>query len=93
VIPRKRLNDFAALHPDSGSSLEHSYREVKSRRFANFVDLRTSFPFADHIASKTVSTVVATNAALLRRSINSNRLYIRAILPHSDYEKGKLKTQ
>ena len=36
VITRKRLNEFADEHPDALSALEHWYREMKTRRFANF---------------------------------------------------------
>jgi HTH-type transcriptional regulator/antitoxin HigA len=41
IITRKRLNEFAARHPDTHSALEHWYREMKHRSFASFAELRS----------------------------------------------------
>ena len=44
IISRKRLNDFAAMHPDAKSALAHWYQAVKKQRFESFVELRQVFP-------------------------------------------------
>jgi mRNA interferase HigB len=54
IITRRRLNEFAQEHPDAQSALAHWYREVKRQKFANFVELRQSFPSADQVGNKTV---------------------------------------
>jgi mRNA interferase HigB len=36
VITRKRLNEFAALHPDAGPALDRWYRLVKSGSFREY---------------------------------------------------------
>ena len=47
VITRKRLNDFAALHPDCESALAKWYRLIRGGSFASFVELRKTFSSAD----------------------------------------------
>ena len=40
VITRKRLNEFAKLHPDTTNALVQWYKLVKQNEFATFVELR-----------------------------------------------------
>ncbi|WP_281357442.1 type II toxin-antitoxin system HigB family toxin [Brasilonema bromeliae] len=44
VITRKRLNEFAKLHPDTTNALAQWYQLVKQNQFASFVELREIFP-------------------------------------------------
>ncbi len=46
VISRKRLNEFAAQHSEAKASLAYWYELMKSGSFANFVELRATFPAA-----------------------------------------------
>lgn len=92
VITRKRLNEFAAKHVDSRSALEHWYRIVKNRRFKSFVELREVFPNADQVGNKTVFNIGGNKYRLIAAlHYNRNRIYIRAILTHRDYDKGSWK--
>ncbi|HUB68163.1 MAG TPA: hypothetical protein VL981_11825 [Candidatus Methylacidiphilales bacterium] len=59
VITRRRFNEFAREHPDAQSALEHWHRVMKMRRFANFVQLRETFPGADQLATKRCLTSAA----------------------------------
>jgi mRNA interferase HigB len=43
VITRKRLNEFAKLHPDTTNALAQWYQLVKQNQFASFVELREMF--------------------------------------------------
>ncbi len=90
VITRKRLNEFAARHPDAQSALEHWYRIVKTGRFDNFAELKELFPSADQVAKKTVFNIGGNKYRLIAAlHYNRNRIYIRAILTHREYDKGK----
>jgi len=92
VITRKRLNEFAEKHADARTSLEHWYRLIKANRFASFAKLRELFPSADHVGNKTVFDIGGNKYRLIAAvHYNRNRIYIRVILTHRDYDKGTWK--
>jgi len=94
VITRKRLNEFASKYPDAHSALEHWYRIMKVRRFGNFAQLKELFPSADQVANKTVFNIGGNKYRLIAAfHYNRNRVYIRAILTHRDYDKGNWKNR
>lgn len=90
IITRKRLNEFADQHPDCRSGLRHWYREMKARDFENFASLRSVFPSADQVDNLTVFNI-AGNKVRLIAAIHYNRckVYIRAVLTHSEYDQNK----
>ncbi|MDI6770354.1 MAG: type II toxin-antitoxin system HigB family toxin [Anaerolineales bacterium] len=92
IITRKRLNDFAEKHPDAKSGLQHWYQMMKSSNFTSFVDLRTDFPSADQVGNVTVFNIGGNKARLIAAiHYNRRRVYIRAILTHDEYNRGKWK--
>ena len=94
VITRKRLNEFVQNHPDALSAVDHWYRVMKSRRFANFAHLRETFPSADQVDNKTVFNIGGNKYRLIAAlHYNRARVYIRAILTHRDYDKGTWKNR
>jgi len=92
VITRKRLNDFAARHPDSASALEHWYRLMKGADFSSFAELRRVFPSADQVGKLTVFNVGGNKARLVAAvHYNRRRIYVRAVLTHKEYDRGGWK--
>lgn len=92
IITRKRLNDFAARHPDTKTSLQHWYRLMKAREFTSFADLRTAFTSADQVGKLTVFNIGGNKARLIAAiHYNRQRVYIRAVLTHEEYDKGSWK--
>lgn len=65
VITRKRLNDFAATHPESGSGLAHWYAVVRKARFGTFSELRQTFPRADRVGKFTVFNIGGNKVRLI----------------------------
>lgn len=92
IIIRKKLNEYVEKHLDTKSSLEHWYRLMKSRDFVSFTDLRSAFPSADQVGKLTVFNIGGNKARLIA-AIHYNRrtIYIRAVLTHDEYDKGKWK--
>jgi mRNA interferase HigB len=92
IITRKRLNEFAAKHPSAEPGLAHWYQTLKPAKVRSFVELRTLFPSADQVRKLTVFNI-GGNAARLIAAIHYNRqkVYVRAILTHSDYDEGRWK--
>ena len=92
VITRKRLNEFAAIHPDAVAGLTHWHTLMKSCRFQNFAQLRKTFPSADQVDNKTVFNIGGNKYRLIAAiHYNRGKIYIRAILTHRDYDKGTWK--
>ncbi len=92
IITRKRLNDFASAHPDIKSSLARWCKLMKSGRFQSFAELREVFPNADQVANLTVFNIGGNKVRLVAAiHYNRQKVYIRAILTHTDYDAGKWK--
>ena len=92
IITRKRLNDFATNHSDVKSGLRHWYRLMKSGRFSSFAELRVLFPSADQVGKLTVFNIGGNKARLIAAiHYNRQKVYIRAILTHAEYDEEKWK--
>jgi mRNA interferase HigB len=92
VITRKRLNEFAKLHPDTKNVLAQWYQLVKGNEFASFVELREMFPSADQVGKLTVFNIGGNKVRLIAAiHYNRQKVYIRAVLTHSEYDEGKWK--
>lgn len=92
IITRKRLNDFAEKHPDATPSLQHWYRLMRAGHFNSFVELRKVFPGADQVGKLTVFNIGGGKARLIAAiHYNREKVYIRAVLTHEEYDKGKWK--
>jgi mRNA interferase HigB len=54
IITRKRLNEFAAAHPDAKPALQQWYKRIGGKSLQNFAELRDVFPAADEVGKLTV---------------------------------------
>ena len=92
VITRKRLNEFAEKHPDTKSSLARWYAIMRRSRFLNFAQLRETFPGADPVEKFTVFNIGGNKVRLIAAlHYNRNKIYIRHVLTHQEYDAGKWK--
>jgi mRNA interferase HigB len=86
------LNKFAAIHPDAKSSLQHWYKVMKSAQFRNFAELRATFPSADQVGKLTVFNVGGNKVRLIAAiHYNRQKVFIRAVLTHSEYDEERWK--
>ena len=92
IITRKRLNEFAALYPETKTALAQWYETVKKNRFDNFAELRAMFPAADQVGKLTVFNIGGNKVRLITAiHYNRKKVYIRAVLTHAEYDEGKWK--
>lgn len=92
VITRKRLNEFAAIHPTAKSGLQHWYRTMKRGEFRSFAELRSVFPNADRVGELTVFNIGGNTARLIAAlHYNRQKVYIRAVLTREEYDTGGWK--
>lgn len=92
IITRKRLNEFANRYPNTRSALAHWYSVLAPAEAHSFSELRLLFPSADQVGELTVFNI-GGNTARLIAAIHCNRqkIYIRAVLTHNEYDEGKWK--
>ena len=92
VISRRKLLRFWRKHPQSESSLTGWYKIVSNQTFMSFADLRETFPTAD-LVNKFVVFNIAGNKYRLITAIhfNTKTVYLRHILTHAEYDKGRWK--
>src|SRR3981081_4429357 len=88
-MTRKRLTEFAERHPDTRSSLAHWYAIMRKSRFASFAQLRGAFPHADQVVKFTVFNIGVNKVRLIAAlHYNRNKIYIRHVLTHQEYDTG-----
>jgi mRNA interferase HigB len=92
VITRKRLNEFAEVHADTRTALATWYQLMRKNEFSSFVELRAVFPSADLVGKLTVFNVGGNKVRVVTAiHYNRKRIYIRAVLTHEEYDRGKWK--
>jgi len=92
IITRKRLLEFAEKYPNSSDPLDSWYRIVKHTDFDTFSELRNVFPSADLVERITIFNIGGNKYRLITYIVyKKKRIYIRNILTHEQYEKGKWK--
>ncbi|MCD6585414.1 MAG: type II toxin-antitoxin system HigB family toxin [Desulfobacteraceae bacterium] len=92
VITRKRLLEFSKKYSNTKESLDRWYRIVKNTDFTSFSNLQKTFPIADQVGRLTVFNISRNKCRLIAYIVYARkRIYIRNILTHSEYDKGKWK--
>ncbi len=92
IITRKRLLDFAEKHSNTATSLDTWYRIVKQSKITSFSKLREIFPSADKVDNLTVFNIGGNKIRLIAAiHCNTQCLYIRHVLTHTEYDKEKWK--
>lgn len=92
VITRKRLNEFAEIHPGVKNALAQWYKLIKQNEFKSFVELRELFPSADQVGKLTVFNIGGNKVRLIAAiHYNRKKVYIRAVLTHAEYDKERWK--
>lgn len=96
IITRKRLIEFVELKDSTAKpALDRWYRKMKHNTFRTPDELLQMFSHqeVDQVGKLTVFNIGGQTAARLIAAIHYNRqkVYIRHVLTHSEYEKGKWK--
>ncbi|MDT5294078.1 MAG: mRNA interferase HigB [Acidobacteriota bacterium] len=92
VITRKRLNEFAEKYPETRTALAHWYSLAKQHNFSNLAELKAVFSSADQVGKLTIFNIGGNKIRLIAAiHYNRNRIYIRAVLTHAEYDEGKWK--
>ncbi|TGK12600.1 type II toxin-antitoxin system HigB family toxin [Leptospira fletcheri] len=86
------MSDFVIKHPNSGSSLKSWFKIVQNTDFKNFNELRKVFKSAGQVGKFTVLNIGGNHFRLISAiHYNRKKVFIRYVLTHSEYDKGKWK--
>lgn len=94
MISKKKILDFVKIHPNARSSLESWYKIVQSTDFGSLNEIRAVFPSVDQVGKFTVFNIAGNHFRLIAAvHCNRGKIYIRHILTHAEYDRGKWKEE
>ena len=92
IISRKALKQFWDAHPNAEKPLITWYKRSRQAKWRHFVDVRREFPSADQVGNLTVFNIGGNKYRLITRiEYWWQKIFVRAVLTHSEYDKGKWK--
>lgn len=92
VITRKRLREAAIRWPHAATALDVWYRLMKVSEPGDFASMKAIFPGVDKVGKHHVFDIGGNKIRLIAIvHYRARRVYIRAILDHHQYDKGKWK--
>jgi mRNA interferase HigB len=94
VISLKKLRDFwnDPRNPNSEEALKAWYQVVKRARWQRFADIKRTYNSVDQVGTKTVFDVGGNHFRVIAVvDYDGHKLFIRAVLNHKDYDKGRWK--
>jgi mRNA interferase HigB len=95
IISWRAIREFLEAHPEDQSAPDAFakwYDLVCNNRFANFNEVRRTFPSADLVSDLVVFNIRGNRYRLVTRFVyQKGRVYIRRVLTHTDYDRGDWK--
>lgn len=92
LITKKTFKAFWEKYSDSKTALMRWARIVEKNKFDNFAELKLTFPSADKVGKLIVFNIGGNKYRLITAiHFNRQKIYIRYILTHKEYDKGDWK--
>jgi mRNA interferase HigB len=92
IISKSRLRDFWRKHPSAETALMEWYKVVERADWKNFSEIRDTFRHADSYCDCVIFNIKGNDYRLITIVIYPARhVYIRYVLTHAEYDKGKWK--
>ncbi len=86
------LQEFWESQPRAAAPLQAWHQIVRHAGWASFAELRQTFPSADQVGRLTVFNIGGNKFRLIARiEYTLQRVYVRRILTHKEYDKGEWK--
>ena len=92
LISNKGLREFAVAQPDAQAPLQAWRRLVERGDYGSFAALRATFGAVDKVGEVFVFNIGGNKYRLVAGvDFAHRRVFIKAVLTHSGYDKGKWK--
>lgn len=93
VISHSKIKKFYDEYSNTKNALESFYKIIKITNFNNLNELKKTFPSADLVGKFTVFNVGGNKIRVITAiHYNTHKIYIRWVLTHAEYDKGKWKS-
>lgn len=90
VITKKRIVEIKFQYPDCAAALDGWYRVISKNKYHNFAELKKTFGSIDKVGNLYVFDIGGNKLRLIAAiHFDRQRIYIRCILTHREYSKGK----
>ena len=90
IITQKRIIDAKGIHKECGTALDQWYRVMKKAELENFDQMRQLFRGVDKVGKLFVFNIGGNKLRLIAAvHFNRGKVYVRDILTHKEYDKGK----
>lgn len=94
VISPKMLRAFWAIHPDARGPLTRWRKLVAGATWKSFDDVKADFGTADQYKQFVIFDIGGNKYRLIAAvHYNTGRVYIRHVLTHAEYDRGKWKKE
>ena len=97
IISWRAIREFIEAHPEdkvAADAFAKWYDLVRNNRFANFNEVRRTFPSADLVGDLVVFNIRGNRYRLIARFIyEKGRVYVRHVLTHAEYDRGNWKEE
>jgi mRNA interferase HigB len=92
VISRRKLLEAHEEHGDLAGPLDVWYRIAKRADWGSLEDVRSALPSADLAGRYTVFNINGGHYRLICRiNYEAQMIFIRGVLTHAEYDKGRWK--
>ena len=92
VFSLRTLRDFWERYPDAETPLKTWFRNAERAEWNNLSEVKTTYPHADLVGDFTVFNIGGNKYRLIVRvDYQYKRVFILAILAHSEYGQGDWK--
>jgi len=92
IIARSILIEFVARYPDARPAVERWWTICRKNTFYSFSDLKKTLGAADMVNRCVIFNIGGGKYRLVARvNFIGQRMWIKYVLPHSEYEKLNLK--
>lgn len=91
IITKKKLELFFEKHSDAKSPLLSWHQIMVESQFYDPNDLKRSFPQVDVVDKLFVFNVGPAFRLIAAIHFNRQRVYVRHVLTHAEYDRGKWK--
>jgi len=92
IITKRRITEAKELYPECESALDGWLKVIKNNAFGNFAELKATFNSIDKVDDLIVFNIGGNKLRLIASIyFNRQKLYIRHILTHNEYDKDKWK--
>lgn len=89
IVTFKRIKKFSTKHADSENPLKYWYHTTKGKKWSNLNEIKKTFNSVDYVGNhRFVFNIKGNDYRLVAIiSFNAQKVYIRFIGTHSEYDK------